>query len=230
MRWEDAQRAGRETHIEKLRWATRLLGISQNSLRPGAWEDLKLDLVEFIGHTAPTLSVIDALRKKQDSSPPSLGTVKKDLIEKIKNMDRGGLRTLQDALRSFFQEFAGQSNFHVCSWNEGGHVAFRADSPSLPFAWAIYHLDPVVAANIALGLHIISAGIIPEQIRNCPICKALFLVTRIPRKDRNFYCSIKCSRLAATWRHRNKKTEELKKQLKSPRKQQRRHGSKVKRA
>jgi len=201
MRWEEAQRAARSWHIKQLNWIVNLMRARREELREGDWLNIRQDLSEFIGWTTPTASLLRAIGRRPDK-PPQLAGVKRELGAKLGTMDSKDLKQIQESVKRFLQSFAGGANLHVCAWGQETYIAFRVDESFQPFQWMVYHRDLATAVEIALGLHLVSAAISAEQIRNCPQCGELFLIKKIPRTDRNFYCSVKCTRLAATHRYR----------------------------
>jgi hypothetical protein len=56
----------------------------------------------------------------------------------------------------------------------------------------------VQAAKIALLLHLSGSGLTADRIQSCPLCSAIFILGSHARQDRDHYCSIRCSRYAAT--------------------------------
>jgi len=70
-------------------------------------------------------------------------------------------------------------------------------------------------AEYNLVEHLVESGISGDQIRTCPRCASLFLSRTKPRPDQNRYCSLGCSRNAATQAYRLRKKEELKEKEKS---------------
>ena len=165
-----------------------------------------LELADFVGRVAPSESLIAELGKRSQTElpPESLLKVKDEFTNKIKKKDPDLLKGVQIAIRKFLLTFANKPNLQFCDWQKGNYVAFRADKSFQPISWVVYHKNPVEAAKIALGMHFLSAGATGEQIRNCPQCNELFFVRRIPRTDRKFYCSTRCTRLAATHSKRDK--------------------------
>lgn len=63
---------------------------------------------------------------------------------------------------------------------------------------------------LSLYRHLVSSGIVRGQLRVCPQCRRIFLSKRRPRADKTLHCSLKCSRLAATHRFRQRQREQLK--------------------
>jgi len=200
MRWEEAQREARTWHIDQVEWAIRLSRANPDTFREGDWLNFGQELTDFVGWAAPSGSLMASLGKRsQTELPPiALQGVKDEFVKKIKKKDHDLLKQVQVAIRNFLFSFANKANLHFCDWQKGNYVAFRADESFQPMSWTVYHENPVEAAKIALGMHFVSAGATGEQIRNCPQCNELFFVRRIPRTDRKFYCSTRCTRLAAT--------------------------------
>lgn len=206
MRWEEAQREARTWHIDQVEWAIRLSRANPDTFREGDWMNFSQELTDFVGRLALSKSLFAELGKRSQTELPSkalLGVMDK-FYEKIKKKDPDLLKGVQVAIRNFLFSFTNKPNLHCCDWQKGNYVAFRADESFQPMSWTVYHKNPVEAAKIALGMHFVSAGVTSEQIRNCPQCNELFFVRRIPRTDRKFYCSTRCTRLAATHSKRDR--------------------------
>jgi hypothetical protein len=86
--------------------------------------------------------------------------------------------------------------------------AFGADQPFEQITEST--LELTILGYLALFRHLVASEIVRGQLRVCPQCKRLFLSRRRPRADKTLHCSLRCSRLAATHRYRERQREELK--------------------
>src|SRR5262249_26512296 len=81
------------------------------------------------------------------------------------------------------------------------------DKSSLPTLTSNFTAEE--AAILALVVHFYGSGLTGNRIRICPLesCGNLFLLTSYAREDREHYCSIRCTRNAATRRYRESKAK-----------------------
>lgn len=190
----------RDGHIKKLEWAISLLQRDIDKLREGDWLNLRDEMYDFIYKE-------DALIGESPQYPPLLKT-KKAFVKNITPSVMGGIKT---NLATYFSNFAfGFSPAYRPVMINEARMYFGAPSILSPFIWFISVDDDITAAVIALGAHLVGSGILKDQLRKCPECGNPFLLKRQPRSDRNFHCSLKCSRNAATKRYRMNKKEKLK--------------------
>ena len=80
------------------------------------------------------------------------------------------------------------------------------------------------AAVYALLRHFEGSGLSLDRVKFCPRedCRNIFVLGSHARTDRMRYCSVKCSRLAATKAYRQRKAEEQERRSKGKKKQKRR--------
>jgi hypothetical protein len=190
-------------YIKKLEWAISLSQKNLQDLREGDWLNLREELYEFLrGPEAPadlrkeiffkraTLSSIKAIQGE-------LKTRFDQCVDMYTSWEKGGLK----------EAILGIAPFDV----SGATVHLTAQSPDLSFHQTVSCEDLKTEVLLKLNNLLEVSGVIMSQIRRCPDadCGRLFLLRMKPRADRNFYCSRRCSGLAATREYRRKKEEEL---------------------
>jgi len=185
------QSTWRQEHIKKLDWAIHFCQDDLGGLREGGWLDLKEDLAGFI-----------------NASPIRLGGPRLEDFTKV------GIEAIQASFRRQLEPLAFDEN------NPKDSVSTeRVEAKASVFGAALDcpFMDVVdVGSDVdkrairALFDCLVWSGVLREQLRVCPVCRRIFLSKRKPRKDVHLHCSIRCSRLAATHRYREKQRDRLK--------------------
>ena len=226
-------------HIKKLAWAIWFSQAELAVFREGDWMNAKQDLWEFIKGKEPRPP------EKQYAGTPHFGP--DTPFGEWFNWHAGPktMANVQEALRLHLNDlvFDGErpEDLPVCTYPpiKDVEIEVLGYGPDLPFKQSITKsADLVTQARGVLFDHLVSSGILRGQLRVCPTCRRIFLLGRRPRPDQHFHCSIRCSRLAATRRYREKQAKEGGEELKAKdrershqryvKKQQKKYGRKVK--
>jgi hypothetical protein len=200
MNWAEHQRE----HIKQLKFAVSLCQRDLTQLREGDWQNLREELYDFE-------NLVVGQRLQEVFLPPNL---KEQFFTTV---TRDTVAAIQKHLAADFQRYAYKANApsHVsvrASQIENDFVAF---GPDVAFHQLIHARDPIVSARLALGYHLVGALISPSFIRSCPQCSLMFVMERKPSADvANYFCSIKCSRNAATKAYRGRMRNELRRKEK----------------
>jgi hypothetical protein len=201
-------------HITAVKWAISVAQLDVEHLRAGDWVNLQEDLYEFIHgdyRLLPGAAVRQFIESNADKTKYWKKMIKESFCKKI-------TRSIVQKIQARFYEVLSHLTYGASmSWCEGGKDAgfiFYANSES-PFEWDVRSADPLRSAPIALGAHLVGSGVTMRQLRICPDCQTMFLLTRRPRKDRHFHCSTRCARNAATKHYRERLKERSNKLVKS---------------
>lgn len=185
-------------HIKQLKCAVRLSQVDLARLREGDWQNLREELYEF-------MNPIVAQRLQEVFLPP-------DTKEQL-SLSTDTVAAIQKQIAADLQQYAynGNNSCAVTLRPKQLDIDFVAFGPDIVFYQIVQTTDPVASARLALGLHLVGAVISPAYIRSCPECSRLFVMERKPRLDvANYFCSIRCSRNAATKRYRERHRELIK--------------------
>jgi len=210
-----------QRHIKNLEWAILLSRTNLDGCTEGDWLNLKEGLYDFIYWMAESREVvikqIGGGKKDLVKIRPTKGVIFPPMPRStfFDYVSKEGLMKLRANFQLFFENVARGIVVYKCQIRD---VSFwiSANKPTGHFIRYII-LGPsqmeeqyIPVAQISLGDHLTESGIMPDQIRLCPECNRLFMLKMRPRKDRNFYCSLMCTRNAATRAYRKRKAEELK--------------------
>jgi len=235
-------------HIKHLEWAVLLSRTNLDECKPGDWLNIIDGLYDFIYWAREGLEVEKwrkpggeiahgryKIRDGELIFPP---IPKKTFLELV---TKDVLINLRDSFRTQFESLTSDIPPSVDIWRASGFTIWiQVIKPSGTF---VRFISPEVSkrkgdvlsvAQYTLGNHLVESGIAVDQIRTCPECQGLFLLNMRPRKDRNFYCSMRCSRNAATRAYRKRKKEQLKERERERsrrryvKKQKKNYGPKVK--
>jgi len=218
-------------HIKSIEWAIWLSQVNFSEFTEGDWLTSKEGLYDFIFWQEIPESFI---KGKDWKGPELLSDLPLKKGEFLKTVTPEQLGEIRDDIRTFLTKKAHSDSGFYPVFGRNTNFAFGTHEPSQSFVWIVLPHDRRVAAQFALGMHLVGSGITAEQIRRCPRCQNLFLSKRRSRKDRTSYCSSRCAVNAATQNYRNRKAEELKgkERQRSRRrhreKQQRKYGKNVK--
>lgn len=210
----------KKSDVEQVAWAIRFAEMDLTHLREGDRVNLQEDLLEFLN---PGAADLKAETEGAYIPPPTMAQAKK--VQSV----------LKDALRKLVLDLKSEREIAVFpGWTRlKGSFCFVSHA-SEPFTGS-YQLDGDEALTLMnLAQNLIESGIRGDQIRRCPECERTFLVRRKPRRDVTLHCSLRCSRNAATRRYRQKNGENIKvnererSHRRYAKKQQRKHGSRVK--
>ena len=197
MNWAEHQKE----HIKQLKWAVSLSRRDLGQMRAGDWQNLREELDQFV-------NPVVGQHLQSVFLPP-------DTREQfIKSLSIETVAAIQKKIAADLQQYAynGDNARTVTVRPKQLDIDFVAFGPDVAFYQMIQTRDPVASARLALGLHLVGAVISPAYIRSCPECSGLFVMERKPRADvANHFCSIRCSRNAATGRYRKKQKEEIRK-------------------
>jgi hypothetical protein len=191
-------------HIAWLKWAILFCRRDLESLREGDWLNLREDLYEFIAGTSipQPKSPFWAMVLPPLEKPKFVAAM---TPEKVKDIQRA-LRTDVECIVNERSD-SGMVNLTP----KGIEFSFAWFGPETPFVQLVQERDERMASRLALGLHLVQGIVTRDQFRKCPPgCGNLFLIERKPRADRNYYCSPRCARNAASKAYRRNKKEELK--------------------
>jgi hypothetical protein len=204
--------------IKQLEWAIWFSQVDLDALREGDWINLEKDLSWFM------------FKSNSPSEKGLLGrTSRRTLIwprphaSRLRNPTREEIRGLQSVLSTDVKKLA----FYplgpgVAIARPIANVSLSVEirSPTVTsFRYAYDDIEGVkegfqvtTASTFRLAFfeYLVRSGILGSQLRYCPKCRRIFLLKRKPRSDKEFYCSLRCSRLAATHAYRKRKAEELK--------------------
>src|SRR5262245_37956031 len=192
--------------VKKLECAMWLSQLDLQELRQGDWMNLAGELRDFVEGSGGLTDLDEATANVYglESLQKRIGSVQaglKDHFEKLASMG------------TFHVMRAGQSptrkKLSAISFLIDGRIQVEAFEGE-PYRLLTKTNTITTQAGAALVSYLVSSGIVAGQIRKCPTCGRIFLLKRKPRGDVLFHCSLKCSRLAATRRYREKKVDELK--------------------
>jgi hypothetical protein len=190
-------------HIKQLQKAVELSRSNPDEPNPIQRERLRLDLYEF------QLSSGVGAHYSQTK-----GDVSAALPERyVADMVQG--------LRDTFAKLAGEKQFPLVIETKLKDVHFRVylQNPSMRF-YLHANMEPGRdAAVYALLRHFEGSGLGLDRIQVCPRekCRNVFVLGSHARADRMRYCSVRCSRLAATQAFRQRKMDEKERKSKGKR-------------
>jgi len=207
-------------HIKNLEWAILLSKTNLDECTEGDWLKIKEGLYAFIYwvESGELFSWQTGEGKEMQSRKGYKGGVAFIPMSKeifVNYITKDSLRDILASFRDCFGNIAGGMPFYHCQAGSA-IILVQPSIPSKQFIRSTVLLgtetekDFIQKAQITLAEHLAESGITYEQIRSCPECHKIFLLNMKPRKDRNFYCSTRCSRNAATRAYRKRNEEELK--------------------
>jgi hypothetical protein len=194
-----------EDHIKRLEWAIWLSQVNLAEFREGDWLNLQQDFKAYIARsfTASIAGVFQLPKKFVESQVASLARKEQQSdLEKLQSAIRDDLRKVAYSGEDEPSEMFPLSTLEM----KNVSVSVKGYGPDEPFQLDI-STEAVTGVMIQRTLYedLVGSGILRRQLRSCPLCKRIFLLKRMPRSDMRFHCSLKCSRLAATRRYRDKK-------------------------
>jgi predicted RNA-binding Zn ribbon-like protein len=190
-------------HVKQLQKAAELTWKNVDELSPIDRERLRLDLYEF--HMSSGVGM-HYLQTEADTTREELSTARmperyvKDIVERIRNV---------------FAQLAEdkEKDFPLLIKTKPKDIEFNVYlmDPSMKFSLHANMEPGGDAAAYALLRHFEGSGLSLDRVKRCPRegCGNVFILGSHARTDRNRYCSINCSRLAATkvYRAKNKALE-----------------------
>lgn len=195
-------------HILQLQWAIRFSSVDLERVErggltvDGGMEELKYRLYEFVRD-----SNLQGSDRQPHKVPVSTGTPQ-EFVGLITNEH---LKQIKKGLQEAFLAFADNKFFSLKleGGKRGPSIDWIAFNPLLRFIQTVKveSDDPVSKAVLALGLHVAYSGLTAERIRRCPVDATIFIRERKPQKGREQYCSLTCTRAAATQKYRLKKRQ-----------------------
>lgn len=213
-------------HVAQLERAVEISRVDLDDLSPADFLKLKEELYQFIYGT--NLGVAQqrmAVRVPWEKfNPKFLRRFKRDRDRKLIPDDC--VREVVDFLRNCICAIAekpGAISLGVKVTN--AELSTTVQDPSSPFVLE-WRIDPTEGIRLALLLHLAGSGLSADRIRHCPRdgCGNLFVLSSYARSDRERYCSIRCSRYAATLAYRARRVEKLEGKAARPPVKQRRTG------
>ncbi len=220
---------GRTQDIKQLEWAVGLAQADLQTLRPGDWINLEADLADFVQRSGTPTDLTGPGWSDTGTMQRWVTTAQTGLRQQFERLAQMGVVTIiRDGQKPTPTKLS-TMEFMV----ERGRLTVQAYEGE-PYRQLIKSDKIESQVYTALASYLISSGIIAGQIRKCPTCGRIFLLKRKPRPNVEFHCSLKCSRLAATRRYRQKNVGGLKAKERERghrryvAKQRRRLGSKVK--
>jgi hypothetical protein len=187
-------------HIAQLEKAASMTRLDLDHLTAGELAKLQTDLYEFVSGSDIGLMKIGRATPVDKIKP-------EERFKKI--VPEHYIRGIIGDLKKRILGIAGQQNsfFVVAEISNGKLDAFVAD-PSSQFKLT-WRMPPNEGAQFALLLHLAGSGLSADRIRLCPLprCGNVFVLKSYARADREHYCSVRCSRNAATQRYRQKKSK-----------------------
>lgn len=203
-------------HIKMLEWAIWFAQEPLDKLTPGGRIDLDGALDFFLFRSsgrgkAGGVRLLGSARLVR-LRPPRQGIhrLKKPTKEEIAEVQKDLLVDLKSL--AFDPKSAGDMGL-LTPPVDGAKIAVQQIAPECPFMYALDVGEDLKAkARAALFEYLVGSGVLAGQLRICPNpdCKRIFVSRMKPRTDREFHCSQRCARLAATRRYRQKKSAELK--------------------
>jgi hypothetical protein len=181
-------------HIRQLQKAVELSRIDFDALTPIEHQRLRLDLLEFQMESGLGVNYLQRL----DASPEELSTrgVPEDCVkEMIEGIEKTLSQFAEAKYPSVIPAMPKNLKFHAWLWNPSQPIFMKTS------------MEPGYQAGVFAFLrHFEGSGLSPDRVRHCPLedCGNLFVLGSHARTDRMRYCSVRCSRLAATRAYRKK--------------------------
>jgi predicted RNA-binding Zn ribbon-like protein len=200
-RMTEAERA----HRRQLQKAASLTHVDLNAQSPSDFVKIQADLHEFLSMAGVHMLV-----------PLERATVEAALKSLV---PRPYVSEMLDGIRETLQlisvtNYAGSPlqtdpyRLGTVSLSAAANVTLqvRADSPSTSFRSSFAMEPNKESARWALLHHLTHSGLTPDRVLLCPRegCRNVFVLGISARSDRNRYCSIKCSRIAAMKAYRER--------------------------
>lgn len=212
----------KQHHLLMAELGVRFAQLDLDQLREGDWLNLKEELWEFF-QDCPFL-IKDPTGSKPMRWPSDSSSLKpakdKEKNSNLKAIEEKTVKEIQKSLQHQLHRLTlpiayehvtlkiQSARISLSTKIDGGFETYAVD-PSSHFNQFLYTKNPRQAGIIAMGQHLVLSGLTLDQIRHCPKCSRIFLIKRKPRKDRTYFCSLKCSRLAATHRYRAKMRDKV---------------------
>lgn len=183
-------------HIKQLEWAVSFCQADLETFREGDWLNARDSMYDFVNF-GNELTPIDRKDFVRVATDKEIGNAQADINRQLMNL-------AVDPREPNAEPIVYGNEVDVM-------LTVSGSAADQPFAQIVdYELRPSISVTAALYSHLVFSGIARGQLRVCPECGRIFLYGRQPRADKQLHCSLKCSRLAATHRFREKKREELK--------------------
>jgi len=179
---DDLIRAG---YMHELDWAISLSQRNLSELREGDWLNLREELYGFLQAQEDKRSFFEkATRETVEKIQRELKIRFDQCADNYAGWEK---KRSSDAVLAISPFDASRTKFHLMAY-----------PPDFLFRQTIQCEDLKTAVLLELNNILTVSGMAMSQIRRCPNCSKLFLLRMKPRRDRNFYCSRKCSGLVAT--------------------------------
>lgn len=193
----------KKDYIEKIEWAISFSQKDLKGLREGDWLNLKDELYEFLHGLDPWHHI----GRKWDHAIVLKHIPKPQFI---KNTTIADVEEIKKVLSIIFKLILHVTGAVSPIYTKKAHIFLVSMSPTSPFTWRTYVDNDLLAAKMNLGDYLDGSEITQEQIRICPECDRYFLLKRKPRKDKTFYCSVRCANNASTRAHRERQAKRSK--------------------
>jgi hypothetical protein len=182
-------------HIRQLHKATEIIRDDPDTLSPIDRQRLRLDLLEF-----------QNIVGMGTHYPQTDGDVSQGVPERC-------VKEMVEGLRAALAKLAkGDYPVDIDMEPKNVHIRVHLRDATTPF-WVHVNLElGRDSAIYALFRHFEGSGLSPDRVRRCPreSCGNIFVLGSHARADRMRYCSVKCSRYAATLAYRERKVKKLK--------------------
>jgi hypothetical protein len=195
-------------HIAQLEKAAEIIRTDLDQLTPAEFLKLREDLYAFC-YGAPIGPARQGMRQHIPLEKFRLDEFFDEVKRQRKLIPDDTVREIVELLRQTLTGIATQIRWAGIEVQLTDAVLnLTAQDKSSPFglAWSVL---PREAARLALIIHLYGSGLTANRIRICPLesCGNLFILKSYAREDREHYCSIRCTRNAATRRYRENKAK-----------------------
>jgi hypothetical protein len=207
--------AVQKEYVKRLEWVIWFSQVNLRSLSEGDRNNARARLYDFVQYSRQEPGVLkgpapsreygmDLRRLCKEANEKDISRVQSEL--KLRLL---GFVCIEEAeTKSLPPTPVGDSQFLPI---KNGIISAYGSRPDEPFEWQIQWNLPAnlqTSAVTALFRHLVSSRILWSQLRICPQCQRIFLLGRKPRPDKEFHCSLRCSRNAATRRYRERQARE----------------------
>jgi hypothetical protein len=198
-------------HIKQLEWAVWFCQVDLKTLTEGDWINLNDNLVSFLFHSNARVGKGILGISRLINLKGGGGRIRTSTREEIEKLQRA----LSNDLKALAYDPSIPRSSRMTNPISDVSLVVEARGPvSLtPFSYGLdlgghvqggYNATNEMRVRAAFFEYLVRSGILGQQLRICPECKRIFILKRRPRVDMEFHCSLRCSRLAATRRYREK--------------------------
>src|SRR5262245_292453 len=202
-------------HVAQLEKAAEIIRTDLDRLTPAEFVKLREDLHEFCygaGFGPARQGMLQHIPLENFRLDEFFDEVKRQRKMIPDNVVREIVESLRKALTGIATTAGGFSI--PAEVTKGVFNLSAPDKVSLPTLTLNFTAEE--AAMVALNIHFSGSGLTAGRIRICPLesCGNLFVLKSYAREDREHYCSIRCTRNAATRRYRENKAKKKRKRRK----------------